>query len=141
MFIIQKETHMELGQPAYQEPTTVTVPAEEFRTLLQTAHPEAVLGDTPSAWFGESTRTAAGAVNTIKIGGATLRGTEVRSLFGLRSARFTVTADQKQVTFSVVGYGHGAGMSQYGANAMAGAGADFREILTHYYTGVTLEQR
>ena len=37
------------------------------------------------------------------------------------------------------GYGHGVGMSQFGANQMAKEGADYREILTHYYTGVTVE--
>ena len=36
------------------------------------------------------------------------------------------------------GYGHGVGMSQYGANTMALAGADYREILTHYYTGAVI---
>ena len=40
--------------------------------------------------------------------------------------------------FFVTGYGHGVGMSQYGADRMAREGADFREILTHYYTGVTV---
>ena len=90
--------------------------------------------------FSAVTPTAAGAVNTLEVGGVPLRGTELRSLFGLRSARFTVTAEESGVTFSVTGYGHGAGMSQYGANAMAGAGATFEEILTHYYTGVSLER-
>ena len=41
--------------------------------------------------------------------------------------------------FYVTGFGHGLGMSQYGANQMAAEGADYREILTHYYTGVTVE--
>ena len=43
------------------------------------------------------------------------------------------------ITITGTGWGHGVGMSQYGANAMAEAGADYREILTHYYTGVTVE--
>ena len=41
-------------------------------------------------------------------------------------------------SFYVTGHGHGVGLSQYGADAMAEAGADYREILTHYYTGVTV---
>jgi len=120
--------------------TTVTVPLEEVRRVIETAHPEAVLGKNAGDWFGETTLTAAGAVNTLEVGGVPLRGTELRSLFGLRSARFTVTAGAENVTFSVVGYGHGAGMSQYGANAMAGAGADVETILKHYYTGVAVER-
>ena len=119
--------------------TLVTLTAEEFRQTLLAAHPEAVLGEDPAGWFGGRTLTAAGAVDTQMVGGVPLRGTEVRSLFGLRSARFTVSAGEAGVTFSVTGYGHGAGMSQYGANAMAGTGSDFREILTLYYTGVSIE--
>ena len=60
----------------------------------------------------------------------------LRTLFGLRSASFTVTADAANVTFSVTGYGHGVGMSQYGANAMAREGKSFEEILKWYYTGI-----
>ena len=56
-------------------------------------------------------------------------------LFSLRSAAFTVSWDGSKFTFSVTGYGHGVGMSQYGANAMAKAGSTYDEILTWYYTG------
>ena len=51
----------------------------------------------------------------------------------------TIDAQADGVTFRVTGYGHGVGMSQYGANQMAKEGADYRTILTHYYTGVTVE--
>ena len=70
------------------------------------------------------------------MGGVTVAGTALRTLFGLRSASFTVTADAANVTFSVTGYGHGVGMSQYGANAMAREGKSFEEILKWYYTGI-----
>ena len=120
--------------------TQVTLPRGEFRQIFLTAHPEATLREDGANWFGEITLTAAGAVNTVEVGGVPVKGTEMRSLFGLRSARFTVTEREEDVTFSVTGYGHGAGMSQYGANAMAGAGADFKTILKHYYTGVLVEQ-
>lgn len=120
--------------------TQVTLPRGEFRQIFLSAHPEATLNENGGAWFGGTTLTAAGAVNTMEVGGVLVRGTEMRRLFGLRSARFTVAAGDENVTFSVTGYGHGAGMSQYGANAMAGAGSGFKEILTHYYTGVVVEQ-
>ena len=69
----------------------------------------------------------------------TVKGTQLRSALGLRSACFTWEVQGDTMVFSVTGYGHGVGLSQYGANAMAAAGADYREILTHYYTGVTVE--
>ena len=53
----------------------------------------------------------------------------------LRSACFTISFEEESVVFSVTGYGHGVGMSQYGANAMAGEGKSFQEILEWYYTG------
>ena len=67
--------------------------------------------------------------------GVTLTGGQVRSLFSLRSACFTTAWDGTQFTFDVTGYGHGVGMSQYGANAMAKSGSGFEDILTWYYTG------
>ena len=57
-------------------------------------------------------------------------------LFGLRSTSFTVSASADGVTFSVTGYGHGVGMSQYGANALAKEGKSYDEILKWYYTGI-----
>ena len=82
--------------------------------------------------------TSSGGVDTVEVGGVTVKGTALRTMFDLRSASFSVTADDTAVTFSVTGYGHGVGMSQYGANAMAKAGSTWQEILTHYYTGVTI---
>jgi stage II sporulation protein D len=75
----------------------------------------------------------------VTVGGVTVKGTQVRSALGLRSACFTWEVEDGKLVFFVTGYGHGVGMSQYGANAMAAEGADYQEILTHYYTGVTVE--
>ena len=81
-----------------------------------------------------------GGVVTIPVGGVEVTGATLRTLFGLRSTVFTVPPDSTAVTFSVTGYGHGVGMSQYGANAMAKEGKSYEEILKWYYTGVELEQ-
>ena len=72
---------------------------------------------------------------SIPLGGITLTGGQARALFSLRSACFTVSWDGSQFLFDVTGYGHGVGMSQYGANAMAKNGSSFQDILTWYYTG------
>ncbi len=72
----------------------------------------------------------------MKIGGIEIKGTQVRTLFGLRSANFTVEFSNGQVLFHVKGYGHGVGMSQYGANCLAKEGKTYQEILQHYYTGI-----
>jgi stage II sporulation protein D len=78
-------------------------------------------------------------VTSIPLGGVTLTGGQVRELFSLRSASFTVVWDGNAFIFAVTGYGHGVGMSQYGANALASAGMEFRAILTWYYTGTEID--
>ena len=118
--------------------STVTFSAEEAGQLLLAAHPELKLAGTPDKWFGDVTENGSGRVETVRIGGADIEGTEVRRIFSLRSACFTVAADAEGVTFRVTGYGHGVGMSQYGANQLAREGKTWQEILEWYYTGVTI---
>lgn len=118
----------------------VTLSAQEFKDKFLAAHPEAVLeGEDPAAWIGACVVNDAGSVHSLNIAGITLTGAQARTIFGLRSAAFTVSADNGQVTFSVTGFGHGVGMSQYGANAMAKEGKSYLDILQHYYTGVSVE--
>lgn len=117
----------------------VELTAEELRAKLQAAFPEADLSGGMETWLGEPSADGAGSVDTLKVGGVTAKGTQVRSALGLRSACFTWEVQEGKMAFFVTGYGHGVGLSQYGASAMAAAGADYREILRHYYTGVTVE--
>ena len=123
--------------PSYH--STVTVPVSDFRETFCIKYPEADLTGDPSGWFQKVVPTSSGGVESVQVGGVQVKGTTLRSLFGLRSATFTVSADSQNINFSVTGYGHGVGMSQYGANALAREGEDYRAILTHYYTGVTVD--
>ena len=116
--------------------TTVTVPAEEFRTKLLAEFPQADLSGEPSGWFANTVQNSAGGVDSVEVGGVAVTGAALRTLFDLRSISFTVAADAQGVTFSVTGYGHGVGMSQYGANALAKEGKTCDEILKWYYTGI-----
>ena len=81
---------------------------------------------------------SAGSVETVEVGGVAVKGSTVRAALGLRSACFEWELQDGRFAFYVTGHGHGVGLSQYGANAMAEAGADYKTILTHYYTGVTV---
>ncbi len=96
--------------------------------------------DISSLSIGEITHTEGGSVKTINIGGKEFSGTQVRSLFGLNSANFEISVDDKTVIFTTKGKGHGVGMSQYGANEMAKSGQSYTEILLHYYSNVTIEK-
>ncbi|MPM12960.1 Amidase enhancer [bioreactor metagenome] len=64
----------------------------------------------------------------------------MRTIFFLRSAHYTVEEDGEELVFTVTGYGHGVGMSQYGANALARSGKTYLQIVEWYYTGVTVQQ-
>ena len=115
-----------------------TLSAEEFFRKFTAAHPEAVFGDDPADWVRDVRHNGSDRVECVTIGGVTVEGTEVRSLFGLRSASFTVECTQQEVTFRVTGYGHGVGMSQYGANELAKQGKAWQEILHWYYTDIVI---
>ena len=123
------------GVPNYY--STVELTEAEFREKFLAARPEADLSGPASEWIQDPV-TDGVHVERITIGGVPVSGPSVRSIFGLRSASFTAEAGDGKITFYVTGYGHGVGMSQYGANAMAEAGSTWREILAHYYTGVTI---
>ncbi len=113
--------------------------AEELKGKLQAAFPGADLSGGMETWLRDPAADSAGSVETLTVGGTAAKGTQLRSALGLRSACFTWEVQEGKMVFFVTGYGHGVGLSQYGASAMAAAGADYREILTHYYTGVTVE--
>jgi stage II sporulation protein D len=93
----------------------------------------------PGTWFRNFQYTAGGGVETVNVGGVVCAGTFLRTKLGLRSTAFTVTADEEGITITTKGFGHRVGMSQYGADAMAMDGKNYREILAHYYAGTTLE--
>ena len=81
-----------------------------------------------------------GSIAKIKINGKEFKGTEIRSLLGLRSTYFEMEQIGSNVVFKNKGNGHGVGMSQYGANGMAKEGYKYDEILKHYYTGIEISK-
>lgn len=85
-------------------------------------------------------RTEAGYVDEVQAGDRIFTGREVREALALRSANFTIEKRENDIIFTVFGYGHGAGMSQYGASFLAEKGMDYHEILNHYYTDIQFEK-
>ena len=82
--------------------------------------------------------TPSGRVEQIQVGEHQMAATVLREILNLRSTRFSISMDEDGIHFHQQGYGHGVGMSQAGANAMASDGKTYHEILLHYYTGVEL---
>lgn len=81
-----------------------------------------------------------GSVNKIQLGNAEITGREFRTLLDLNSPYFSLEFNNDSVNISCKGYGHGLGMSQWGANGMAKEGKSYKDILTHYYSGVEIKK-
>ena len=118
--------------------TTAEFSPESFREKFLAAYPDADLSAQPPDWIGERTVDPSGRVSSVRVGDVSVPGTKMRSIFSLRSANFRLAWTGRSFLFTVSGSGHGAGMSQYGANVMAKNGSTWQEILTHYYPGTSL---
>lgn len=122
--------------PEYYSVKTFT--ADEFKKLVTDAWGDIDLDASPQQWITDIERTNSGTVSQIVIGTAQTTGEQVREIFSLRSANFDVIYSQEEFIFTVRGYGHGVGMSQYGAQYMAQQGASYKEILGTYYPHTVL---
>lgn len=85
-------------------------------------------------------RSSSNRVNKIIINNMEFIGTDIRKKLDLRSTDFNITIASDKVVVTTYGYGHGVGMSQYGANGMAKEGYNYKEILSHYYTGIEISK-
>lgn len=83
-------------------------------------------------------RSEAGGVITLAVGNDEIKGSDFRVIAGLNSTNFTYSINENTIVFECKGYGHGVGMSQWGANVMAKEGKSYDEILKHYYTGINI---
>lgn len=115
--------------------TRVEVGSNDFKNVIAGQWNDCAFEGKPSNWIGDSSRTDGGMVREIEICSHTAKGTEIRKMFALRSSDFDLNynSDSDKFIFTVRGYGHGVGMSQYGAEYMAKQGNDYKRILNWYY--------
>ena len=118
--------------------TEVVFSATELKSALSAKFPDLEFTDTPDTWLTDFQHTHSGRVDTVTVCGTALKGTQLRSALGLRSSAFTAEYADDAFTFTVSGYGHGVGMSQYVANVYAKQGWGYKEILAHYYPDTQL---
>ena len=118
--------------------STASFTAEEFKSLVLRAYPNADLSGDASTWVRDIVRNDSDYVASVTVGGVKMRGNDLRTLLSLRSPSFTVECKNNAFTFHVTGYGHGVGMSQYGANALAKEGYSAEEIVQHYFSDTTV---
>lgn len=120
--------------------TSVTVSLNDFKETILKKHPDAVFGEDASNWISSVLYDESGRVSYLFVGGVKITGPELRQLFNLRSAAFSYRFENGSIVFSVSGYGHGVGMSQYGANILAASGNKYGDILKTYYTGAQISR-
>jgi stage II sporulation protein D len=120
--------------------STVTLESKDFIDRIKKLN-SAVIIDTSKSLLSQisiTQLTTGGRVKSIQIGNKSFSGIDIRWAMGLKSANFSVKADSSSVIFNVKGYGHGLGMSQWGAREMAKTGSTYDVILKHYYQGVEI---
>jgi len=129
------------GEEVYsQYKSEVSLTKLELESIVKQTHPDFLIDYLQQDAIKILEYTASNRVKTLKLGNIEISGVEARKLFGLKSANFEVTLTQDNVIFSVIGYGHGVGMSQTGANTMAQNGASYDEIIKHFYVGVEIQE-
>lgn len=116
---------------------TVVMTAQEFSSSVSALDGCQLSGEA-DGWVGDVKKDDNGYVTSLTIGGEKFTGLQVRDALGLRSAVFDFQFSDDSFRFTTEGYGHGVGMSQYGADYMARQGSTWEEILKHYYTGVEI---
>lgn len=127
------------GEDAYtQYASELSLSKEEFVSKIKEYHSDFTIDFNSSEQIQILDYTEGDRIKTIKIGNLNLSGVEIRNIFGLKSAKFEIIIEEDNVNFKVVGYGHGVGMSQTGADSMAKQGKNYEEIIKHYYTGVEI---
>lgn len=117
----------------------VVMSKSEFVSKLKQAKPNAnVSASNLASSISITNLSKTNRIKTVKIGNITLTGDEFRSMYNLNSTEVKISYSGNNIVLNVIGYGHGVGMSQYGAQGMAEHGYNYQAILKHYYTGVDI---
>jgi stage II sporulation protein D len=135
-YLVPVESRGDILAPGYE--STVSFSADDLRQKLTEAFGVLTLPEDPVQWIRPVETSESGYHIRVAVGEQTVHGKQLRAALGLRSSNFDVVWQNGSCTFYVVGYGHGVGLSQYGADYMARQGAGYEEILLHYYPGASL---
>lgn len=130
-YLVSVQSKGEEMSPRYHSERTLS--ADEFKSIVESKVKDI---NWDAGLVGELVRSDAGGIKTIVLGGVVVKGTQFRTMFELRSTNVTVTESEGNILMQVTGFGHGVGMSQYGANYLAAQGMNYIDILKTYYTGV-----
>ena len=135
-YLVPVDSSTDLSADNYE--VTLTLSAPQVQQLLSSGLGIAADSAAPERWFGETTLTASGYAASLPVCGQTVSGTALRRALGLRSACFTIRYQDGSFLITTKGYGHGVGLSQWGAKALAEQGWTYEVILAHYFPGTQL---
>ena len=138
-YLVSVESVGSKDSPKYEAETKIEF--SEFEDKITSKNSQVILPKDTKDWFKASTRSESGGIIEVYIGGCEFSGNEIREMFKLNSTNFTVSYDKENVIFKTKGYGHGVGMSQYGANGLAKEGENYKDILTWYYSGTEIVEK
>lgn len=137
-YLVPCDSSSDISEPGYREEYTFT--SDELRSRISAVHEDAEFSSDCRNWFSDIRKSDSGTVLEMNTGNITMTGTEFRDIMTLRSAAFDISySGENKFTITTEGYGHGVGMSQYGANCMASQGKTYEQILEHYYKGTELK--
>jgi len=131
-YLVPVESEGDMLAPGYS--TTETYDQKTMKLLLEQSFPDAELSeDSPQSWINIKEVSPSGYIMLADVGGQEVHGQQVRNSLKLRSSCFEIKYASGTFTVITKGYGHGVGMSQYGADFMARQGSTAQQILEHYY--------
>ncbi len=138
-YLVPVESACDKEAPKYLE--EVRLDKETLRgKLTDSLGADLVLPEDFTKWLAINEVSSSGTVLSLSVGETSVSGADIREALSLRSACFEVKFEGDEAVFTTKGYGHGVGMSQYGANFMAQSGKNWQEILEHYYPGCQVKK-
>nr|MDE5558913.1 stage II sporulation protein D [Ruminococcus sp.] len=130
-YLVPVDSSYDKSAPKYLD--EVRYEKEQLRQILCEKFSGITLSEDFTSWITINSVSDSGTVLSAMVGDFKVSGNDIREVLALRSACFEISYDGETVVITTRGFGHGVGMSQYGANAMANEGKNWREILEHYY--------
>lgn len=137
-YLVPVDSSYDTSAPKYLE--EISYSKEQLRQILAEKFSGITLSEDFTTWICVNSVSDSGTVLSAMVGDFKVSGNDIREALGLRSACFEVSYDSETAVIKTRGFGHGVGMSQYGANAMATDGKNWRDIIKHYYPECTIEK-
>lgn len=137
-YLVSVDSPYDTSSPKYS--TTYSISKNKFIQYIKNSYPKlSVSLNQLEKEVNILNRTEGGCVKTIQVGNIKISGTEMRKILSLNSANFSIDYNNDKINFNVKGYGHGVGMSQWGANGMAKKGCKYYDILFHYFKNTDIK--